>query len=905
MRRPRSDDRGDGNASDRSIFGDGVPVRGDVRDGQLGPAAWYAHALDLTSGDERSGFPVLINGPAANEPAQVFDPTYQMQRPGLLLMDGVVYAGFGGHCDRGSYAGWIVGVSVEGRLSTMWTTEAGASRSAGAAIWQAGGGLVSDGPGQILFATGNDGLVSVTPTPGDHPSRGTRRGRRARRGPGRRVSGGRGFLLAPGRGLPEPEGPRSRLGSTGGASRDAIRHSRPPAPVGADREVWRRVPPRPRPPRWIRAGPGGERRRYPALGPDGSVWSKPSVWPGDGGYVYVPVAFNCTATDPAGCLHAYRYGTTADGAPSLSLEASTSDPFAYGASAAIITSDGTRSGSAVLWVIWSSGWDGTGSQLRAYDALPTQGAMNLRFVTTIGQGAKFAMPGVGDNRIYVGTRDGHVLGFGLGSIPPLRAEGLAFDAVTLGAIGRSTIRLTAGGSVRVLEAETTGDFRLDESVVDPSRMLVAGDVLSIPAQFAPLAEGRSDGVLVVRTDRGLATMPLVGVGLPVEPVLAAVPSSWSFGQAVAGTTATHAIEIANVGASALTIVDVIQPDPPFFVSRVPEVGDVLLPGISMTVTVECLPSSAVSFAGAFAIVTDGASAIVPLEGSVLTRGQLRITPETIDLGTVPVGQLIATSFLLKNVGETPVTIEQSEPPTSPAFVAASQLDAGTILVLGTALVEVVRASPTRSGSIEDAWQIAADDGQGSHIVRFAIAGLGEPAAADAGAGGAGGSDASPVDAIGDGGDVSGAPNDASNSDQGGPADFGGIEPGGCGCRLAVPETSSSLTALLVSWFFVLVIGRCRKRRALFASVVAGEARAVAGHVDVAGGGVVVAARRRRHCELTGPDTVIDDIAAVAIVRAAAGDEMSLVVHPVQRLAMGTVAVEEDGDLLLVLWEDGP
>src|SRR5262245_33957216 len=59
-----------------------------------GAAAWFAHAVDVATGNERSGFPVAIAGSAANDPSKVFVPKVQMQRPGLLLLDGVVYAAF-------------------------------------------------------------------------------------------------------------------------------------------------------------------------------------------------------------------------------------------------------------------------------------------------------------------------------------------------------------------------------------------------------------------------------------------------------------------------------------------------------------------------------------------------------------------------------------------------------------------------------------------------------------------------------------------------------------------------------------------------------------------------------------------------------------------------------------------
>ena len=67
--------------------------------GSSGPAEYLMHALSVTTGAERPNFPVLISGVASNDPHQTFDATYQLQRPGLLLMNGVVYAAFGSHCD--------------------------------------------------------------------------------------------------------------------------------------------------------------------------------------------------------------------------------------------------------------------------------------------------------------------------------------------------------------------------------------------------------------------------------------------------------------------------------------------------------------------------------------------------------------------------------------------------------------------------------------------------------------------------------------------------------------------------------------------------------------------------------------------------------------------------------------
>ena len=65
-----------------------------------------------------------IKGTASNDSQQNFNPTYEIQRAGLLLLGGVIYVAFAGHCDFPPYQGWVSGVSEAGKLTTMWTDEA-------------------------------------------------------------------------------------------------------------------------------------------------------------------------------------------------------------------------------------------------------------------------------------------------------------------------------------------------------------------------------------------------------------------------------------------------------------------------------------------------------------------------------------------------------------------------------------------------------------------------------------------------------------------------------------------------------------------------------------------------------------------------------------------------------------
>jgi len=62
------------------------------------------HALDVTSGVERSGSPVKIQTSVKGPNSDVkFDPLLENPRSALLLADGIVYLTWGSSCDVGSY----------------------------------------------------------------------------------------------------------------------------------------------------------------------------------------------------------------------------------------------------------------------------------------------------------------------------------------------------------------------------------------------------------------------------------------------------------------------------------------------------------------------------------------------------------------------------------------------------------------------------------------------------------------------------------------------------------------------------------------------------------------------------------------------------------------------------------
>ena len=71
------------------------------------------YAVSVTDLTDRPGFPVLIDGHAAdNDPARYFVGGTVLQRPSVTMVNGVAFGGFGGHCDKFNYTGLLVGVSA-------------------------------------------------------------------------------------------------------------------------------------------------------------------------------------------------------------------------------------------------------------------------------------------------------------------------------------------------------------------------------------------------------------------------------------------------------------------------------------------------------------------------------------------------------------------------------------------------------------------------------------------------------------------------------------------------------------------------------------------------------------------------------------------------------------------------
>src|SRR5437870_8281094 len=116
------------------------------------------HALDVATGQETFNGPVKLKATFRTNTGSVatFKDLYQMNRPGLLLVNGTIYAGFGSNgCNYGNQ-GWVLAYDA---LTLQQVGAFDTSPVKGlSSIWQSGAGLTADSAGNIYAETGEGGF---------------------------------------------------------------------------------------------------------------------------------------------------------------------------------------------------------------------------------------------------------------------------------------------------------------------------------------------------------------------------------------------------------------------------------------------------------------------------------------------------------------------------------------------------------------------------------------------------------------------------------------------------------------------------------------------------------------------------------------------------------------------------
>ena len=127
-----------------------------------GASTWVQrlHALDITTGAEKFGGPVVLQAKSAGDRQRILGRERGLSircektsGPDFSLATASSTLAFGSHGDNSPWHGWVLGYNATTLQQTMnYNVHPNGN---GGGIWQGGGGLATDATGDIYFVTSN------------------------------------------------------------------------------------------------------------------------------------------------------------------------------------------------------------------------------------------------------------------------------------------------------------------------------------------------------------------------------------------------------------------------------------------------------------------------------------------------------------------------------------------------------------------------------------------------------------------------------------------------------------------------------------------------------------------------------------------------------------------------------
>jgi hypothetical protein len=583
-------------------------------------------------------------------------------------VNGVVFAGFGGHCDLFNYTGWVVGMSTAGKYVTGYVTSGGPGAppedgtwnggGGAAGIWMAGAAIASDNSGRLFVATGNGKGTRVNnqaPASGHvhldtlsecivnlavNPQNGSlTQGDYFEPYGYLAMDAGDRDLGSGGVVLPDPS-----VFSGGGVSRLAITCGKNAVCYVANADNLG----------GYKMGPAGGDAIVQTITPPGggSMFGNPGTYPLEGGYLYI---------SPVGSpTYVYSLGFDTTGRPAFTLVAQTDDssPGAVSVGPATVTTLNGQPGTGILWIVDTNG-------VRAYNAVPVNGKMVKINLPAMPGPLKFQRPAFGNGRYYMTAGNGAILGFGAPVALPLNCTSpVDFGSVNIGSTKTVMVNCTANIAIVQIQGLSMGKsiYQAQNSSL-PQGSLKAGDSFSIPVTFnltgfvltsnstsapavSPGVQTTAMSLYTTNGATGYSTqqgITLTGVSVSASPFVAITPLQVTFPGIVIGSASTAASTgtfiIQNLGSSDMTILGYAysadSTDPytnvttgasPFvldengyFTSQdLPSIGTIIPAGKEVTVHANFNTSTVGDYFTLLTVFSNGGSAYIILTGSANT-----------------------------------------------------------------------------------------------------------------------------------------------------------------------------------------------------------------------------------------------------------------------------------------------
>ena len=556
--------------------------------------SFQLHAIDPHTGTEAPGFPVAIAGRAINHPRGArFVAAQEYQRPALLLLDGVIYAAFGSHCDQAPWNGWISATTTTGSMTSLWSTQA---QSTGSGIWQSGTGLSSDGAGSIFAAVGN----GVAPSSAFNPS-GSFGQSIVRLGvglhgaltavddfsPASRVAqarrdydtGSGGVVVLPGS-MGSSSVPHLALG----VSKSGELYLMDATHLGG-----------------VGQGPHGSDGILSSLTLPGRIFSTPAVVPGTDNLAYIDAQmsnYDYLSQQPsAQPLYAISI-TSTGGVSGLSLKASTPPIFGFGSGTPAVSTSTTDPAGGIVWISRCAVTTTpcTTASLDAFAASPTNGSLTELNSWPLPAGSKFAAPLIAGGRVYLGAGSS-LVAFGQLPMSTLIGTFSASGPILTGGTSAGTLLLSATSPVTLLSVSSSSDQLTPSASAIAAASSSPQTSFSIPVAITPGAvPGELSATATVTTSAGVIPVEMSTVSQSPGPsLLNGIPSGVLYDYATCtmlefegvprGSSVTRSFPLTNIGASPLTITQISGLSGPFKLAGPSLTGTSIAPGATLEVPI--------------------------------------------------------------------------------------------------------------------------------------------------------------------------------------------------------------------------------------------------------------------------------------------------------------------------------
>ncbi len=279
---------------------------------------------------------------------------------------------------------------------------------------------------------------------------------------------------------------------------------------------------------------------------------------------------------------------------------------------------------------------------------------------------------------------------------------VSMGSVQIGDTQSQTFQLTnsGGSAVIISQAAMTGSGLTFTGLTVPST-LGAGASETITVTFAPQASGAVNGNLAIVSDASNSTLNVAisATGLAAGS-LTASPSSLNFGNVQVGNKQTLSESLTNSSTSSITVSQASATGSGFSFSGL-TVPRTIAAGQSATFNVSFAPTKNGNSSGSISIISDAPNPnlSIPLSGNGFTPSQLSVSPTSMNLGSVVVGQSHSSSGTLSASGGN-VTVSSGS--SNSAEFALSGISFPVTINAGQNASFTVTFTPQSSGSASGA-----------------------------------------------------------------------------------------------------------------------------------------------------------------------------------------------------------